>query len=88
MIIVKKRSEFVWDVVEERGVHERVIETQPSETAARGRVQLLNAQRAQEALGSVGMYSVSDGQGTRLDGCTCPRGGIQIEAIPCPVHDG
>jgi hypothetical protein len=85
-IVIKCRGDFEWDVVEEKGVHERVLETLPTEAMAIARVQAINARRAQAAMGTAGTYTMG-GDGARPKGCTCPRGGMQLEAIECPVHD-
>jgi len=84
-IIVKKRSDFEWDVVEEKGVHARVLETHPFEGAAMARMRELNARRAQEAIGTHGTFTIG-GTDKAPAGCTC-FGGMKLEAIPCPVHD-
>jgi len=83
-IIVKKRSNFEWDVVEEKGVHEHVLETHPFESAALARMRELNARRAQEAIGTHGTFTIGPA-GVAAVGCTCSKG-IRLEAVACPVH--
>ena len=83
-IVVKKRSDFEWDVVEEKGVREWVLETHPLEGIAVKRMRELNARRAQEAMGTVGTFTIGSA-GVAAVGCTC-AGGIRLEATPCPVH--
>jgi hypothetical protein len=85
-IIVKKRSDYEWDVVEEKGVRERVLETHPLEDIAIKRMREINARRAQEAMGGFGTFTAGQ-DGAAPKGCTCASG-IALEAVPCPVHGG
>lgn len=82
MLILKQRGEYEWDVVEERGVRERVLETHPTEAGARERLRQLNARQAQEAMGTLGIFRGAPAGG---EGCTCK--GVRLDALPCPVHD-
>lgn len=78
---IRKRGEFEWAVVEEKGVHERDVEVHPSEAIALDRMRALNAQRAQEAMGTAGTFFGAPAGG---QGCTCR--GMRLDAVPCPVH--
>ncbi len=82
--IVKQRDQYQFDVVEERGVHERVVESHPLQAMAEARMRELNAVRAQETMGTAGTFRMgSDARAP--EGCTCV-GGMRLEAVPCPVH--
>lgn len=86
-VVVRERSRFEWDVVEEGTIREgdKVLTTCDSAGAADAYVKQYNARQAQSAMGSYGMSRA--GVTTRVPGCTCPVGGMMLEAIPCPVHD-
>lgn len=73
-----------WELIEEKGVRERLLAAYPVREVAEEAMRRENARRAQRAIGTVGTFY---GEDSRDPTCTCPREGIMLEAVACPVHD-
>lgn len=81
MFVTRKKGAW-WEVVEQVGVRERVVETCSSEGAALASMRRRNSKALTGRFGTFQAATEADAK----RGCTCSLG-MTLEATGCPVHD-